>query len=114
MAPPIASRGPTQTEGVTWFFAYRSRSRLALILIRDEEVVGSSPARSEALSRILIGPLRGYAVPVTPLFGSARRGKNRPMVTNRPASDSTMNTTWWTWSLPGGSRATRCTVQKTG
>ena len=45
--------GPMQTNGLTSGFECRSRSQPFLILIRDEEVVGSNPAtptRSEALS----------------------------------------------------------------
>jgi Na+/H+-translocating membrane pyrophosphatase len=33
---------------------------------------------------------------------------------SRPASERTMNTIWWTCSVPGGNPPTRCTVQKTG
>jgi len=44
----------------------------------------------------------------------SRPGKNWPMVTSSAASDRTRNTTWWTWSVPGGNRSTRCTDQKTG
>jgi hypothetical protein len=33
---------------------------------------------------------------------------------SRPAAESTMNTIWWMWSLPGGSSATRCTSQNRG
>jgi hypothetical protein len=52
--------GPTHTNALTRNFNDPPWSRGAPYLIRDEEVVGSNPAtptRSEALSRILTGPL---------------------------------------------------------
>jgi hypothetical protein len=42
------------------------------------------------------------------------RGKNSRTGRSRPASESAMNTIWWTCSLPGGNPPTRCAVQKTG
>src|SRR3982750_2297968 len=42
------------------------------------------------------------------------RGKNSRTGRSRPASESTMNTSWWTCALPGGNPPTRCAVQKTG
>ena len=42
------------------------------------------------------------------------RGKNSRTGRSRPASERTMNTIWWTCSVPGGNPPTRCTVQKTG
>ena len=41
-------------------------------------------------------------------------GKNSRTGRSRPASESTMNTIWWTCSLPGGNPPVRCAVQKTG
>jgi hypothetical protein len=42
------------------------------------------------------------------------RGKNSRTGRSRPVSESTMNTTWWMCSLPGGNPPTRCAVQKSG
>jgi hypothetical protein len=50
-----------------------------------------------------VGGVGGRPAPIMSLTGSSR-----------PAAESTMNTIWWMWSLPGGSSATRCTTQNTG
>ena len=42
------------------------------------------------------------------------RGKNSRTGRSNPASESKMNTIWWTCSLPGGNPPTRCAVQKSG
>ena len=104
----LACHTRTLMAALVWWPIVLSPAALVVARVISKRVLGHRRHRRRGARRRL-GPGRGHGAPAAvPVRKNSRTGNNKP------ASDSTMNTTWWTWSLLGGNRPTRCTTQKAG
>ena len=105
----LACHTRTLMAALVWWPTVLSPAALVAVSRLSRSVYWGHRRHRRRGARHRLGPGRGHGAPVAmPVRKNSRTGNNKP------ASDSTMNTIWWTWSLLGGNRPTRCTTQKAG